>query len=373
MSLRAKLLLIFTLTALSALTFFAFIAYDTATETSRDKEIALLRQVFANDIKEAVAAIASGTSINEALAHISLNHRQQVAIAVYDASNIVVYASPVSRPLTRLLARAKRNAQNLGQFVDSGFSYTWFQFPLPVRNLNAVLVYEVEQAPEVSFLHQMGLSLGFTAFIVLWVASWAAVYVSNLIEKLSEQKNVLEFHTLHDSLTGLPNRTMLYGELGKKITTAKYEASQFALCFIDLNGFKDINDSLGHQFGDELLIEVAKRLTAATRASDMVARLGGDEFAILLRGSDISMHEIALQRLSTTLEAVIQLNTKNCFVSSSIGIALFPDHGTDVQTLLRNADLAMYSAKKSRLRYQFFNPGIIATNSQPASELKPAI
>ena len=373
MSQRARLLLIFTLTALSALTFFAFIAYDTATETSRDKEVALLRQVFANDMKEAAAAIASGININAALARISHNHRQQMAIAVYDANSVVIYASPVSRPLMRLLARVKRNAQSLGQFADGGFSYTWFHFPLPAKKLTAVLVYEVEQAPAVSFLHQMGLSLGFTAFIVLWVASWAAVYISNLIDKLSEQKNVLEYHTLHDGLTGLPNRTMLYSELGKKIIAAKHEASQFALCFIDLNGFKDINDSLGHQFGDELLIEVAKRLTAATRASDMVARLGGDEFAILLRGSDISMYEIALQRLSSTLEAVIHLNTKNCFVSSSIGIALFPAHGADVQALLRNADMAMYSAKKSRLRYQFYNPGILAPNSQPTSEFKPAI
>lgn len=376
MSLRVRLLLTFSTVALSALTFFGFIAYDTATETSKDKDVALIRQIFDRDLDEITRAMLDGADVNNRLAEVTRDHHQQVAIAVIDDADNVRYATQASRPLARLLTAATKDRMN-GQFVDNGFSYTWFRHTIPERNIAVALIYEVEQAAAFSFLRQMGLSLAFTAFIVLWVAAWAAVYVSNLIEKLRDQKNILQFRALHDSLTGLPNRTMLREELQKTINDASRDKSRFALCFVDLNRFKEVNDTLGHQYGDELLIEVAKRLRAVVRTSDVVARLGGDEFAILLRGAEAGSCEVILNKLSTTLEQVIELNKNNCFVSSSIGIALYPADGSDLQVLLRNADLAMYCAKKNGLRHQFFENSLLST-TQPsklgiAAELREAI
>lgn len=376
MSLRVRLLLTFSTVALSALTFFGFIAYDMATETSKDKDVALIRQIFLRDLDDITRAILDGTDVSRRLTEITRDNHQQVAVAVIDDAENVHYATQASRPLARLLTAATKDRKN-GQFIENGFSYTWFRHDIPERKLAVALIYEAEQAAAFSFLRQMGVSLAFTALIVVWVAAWAAVYVSTLIEKLRDQKNILQFRALHDSLTSLPNRTMLREELQKTISDASRDKSRFALCFIDLNRFKEVNDTLGHQYGDELLIEVARRLKAVVRTSDIVARLGGDEFAILLRGAEASSCEVILNKLSSTLEQVIELNKNNCFVSSSIGIALYPADGSDLQSLLRNADLAMYCAKKNGLRHQFFENSMLST-AQPnklgiAAELREAI
>lgn len=115
-----------------------------------------------------------------------------------------------------------------------------------------------------------------------------------------------------------------------------------------------MNDSLGHQAGDDLLVEVARRLESVVRKSDTVARLGGDEFAAVLRGTNDVATAIVLRKLVATLERDIDLEGQKCSVSCSIGIAMFPSDGRDDETLLRNADAAMYRAKNRGLRALFF-------------------
>jgi len=164
----------------------------------------------------------------------------------------------------------------------------------------------------------------------------------------------------HDSLTGLPNRVLLTDRIGHAIAIAPRHNLQPAVLFLDLDGFKHVNDSLGHPVGDKLLQSVAGRLCACVRGSDTVSRLGGDEFVVLL--AEIARPEDAATAANRMLEAVSEphvIGEHELHVTTSIGIGLYPDDGTDPGTLIKNADTAMYQAKAmGRKNYRFFEPAM---------------
>ncbi len=154
------------------------------------------------------------------------------------------------------------------------------------------------------------------------------------------------FLSLHDSLTGLPNRDHVMKRFKQAVNNIRVSSLQAALMFIDLDHFKDINDTLGHAAGDSLLIEVADRLRRAVRGGDLVARLGGDEFLILMVSDDIrSEVDRVRERLMHAVAQPFDLGGREIRVTPSLGVSLYPDDGDDIETLLRNADLAMYTAK----------------------------
>jgi len=174
---------------------------------------------------------------------------------------------------------------------------------------------------------------------------------------LAEARQALEVMALHDRLTGLANRYALEARLEQSIASARRHGQRLAVLFMDLDRFKSINDSLGHDSGDELLKAVAQRLTACVRDADTVARLGGDEFILVLNDIDEpgSVASLAQKLIDATERPVLvaghELNT-----SASIGISLFPDDGGERGQLMKNADIAMYHAKSAgRGNYQFFN------------------
>ncbi len=160
----------------------------------------------------------------------------------------------------------------------------------------------------------------------------------------------------HDSLTGLPNRALLSDRLDRAMVSAQRNQRKLAVMFLDLDRFKTINDSLGHQTGDHLLREVAGRLCRAVRASDTVARLGGDEFVVLAPGMhDADESRRVAEKIIEALDAPFPFEGRMLHITPSIGICVYPDDGADVETLMRHADAAMYHAKASgRNTYQFF-------------------
>ena len=172
--------------------------------------------------------------------------------------------------------------------------------------------------------------------------------------KLAEEQ--IQFLAYYDSLTGLPNRSLLKDRLAQALASARRHKEKVAILFLDLDRFKDINDSLGHSFGDLLLREVAQRLKKLSRDEDTVARIGGDEFLLLLNslqsGNDASgTAERVLREMEQ--DFVVQGHTFN--IGCSIGISVFPEHGADEETLIKNADAAMYCAKESgRHAFRFF-------------------
>lgn len=172
--------------------------------------------------------------------------------------------------------------------------------------------------------------------------------------KHAEQR--IEFMAYHDALTGLPNRVLLLDRIKQSLAWADRRGLQLAVVFIDLDHFKNINDSLGHHIGDQVLQTIARRLPACLRDGDTIARVGGDEFVVSLPdiGSHADLSQIA-QKLLDAVVLSIEAAGHDLCVTASIGIALYPEHGRDVVTLMRNADSAMYSAKQlGRNRYQMF-------------------
>jgi diguanylate cyclase (GGDEF)-like protein/PAS domain S-box-containing protein len=172
--------------------------------------------------------------------------------------------------------------------------------------------------------------------------------------KLAEER--VQFLAYYDILTGLPNRTLFQDRLTKALAGARRENCKLALFFLDLDGFKIINDSLGHSIGDLLLQEVAARLKNWGREQDTVARLGGDEFLITLTQvrseTDVA---IAAERLMDVMTTAFVVQGHSLNVSCSIGVSIFPEHGTDCETLVKNADAAMYGAKdRGRNNFRFF-------------------
>ena len=184
-----------------------------------------------------------------------------------------------------------------------------------------------------------------------------------VLSDISERKkleNELHHLAFFDKLTGLPNRRMFMDHLQKLIKTSHRHKKKFALFFMDLDNFKNINDSLGHEAGDTLLIEIGHRLKDLFRKEDLVTRLGGDEFTVLIENiaddnliNVANMAEKVIQQLAKT---PIKLHGRNLTISTSLGIACYPDNGNDAESLVKHADMAMYSAKKSgKNRFAFFS------------------
>jgi len=165
-----------------------------------------------------------------------------------------------------------------------------------------------------------------------------------LASSLANANRELKFLALHDSLTKLPNRALLEDRLDQQVQKARRDASQFAVLFLDLDGFKAVNDAYGHQVGDLLLIEAAARIRACVRARDTLARIGGDEFVLLIDSNEPADAANVADKLATAIREPIYIDGHELRVSASIGIAVF--EGTnDPQSLLKNADAAMYHAK----------------------------
>jgi predicted signal transduction protein with EAL and GGDEF domain len=170
--------------------------------------------------------------------------------------------------------------------------------------------------------------------LVLYVSLYPLL--RRVTRRLRRQVEEIEHQAMHDSLTGLPNRVLFRDRLEQALHQARRNPGEMAVMFLDLDRFKEVNDTLGHESGDVLLREVGQRLLHSLRAGDTVARLGGDEFAVLATGLDDT--DDALE------------------VEASIGIATFPEHGTDVDTLLRHADVAMYQSKQAHSGAGIYSP-----------------
>ena len=175
--------------------------------------------------------------------------------------------------------------------------------------------------------------------------------------KMIEQRNLLEYQATHDTLTHLKNRKALQERLEEALSRSKRNHTKTALLFIDLDRFKEINDSLGHDIGDKVLIEVAKRLQKSVRKEDVIARLGGDEFTIIVEEIEDENDIASLaSKLVQIFSSPLEIDGYKLYLSCSIGISLYPDDGVDVSSLLKFADSAMYKAKaEGRNNFQFYS------------------
>jgi len=187
--------------------------------------------------------------------------------------------------------------------------------------------------------------------------SGRARYVIDQVQNISDRKQVqqaLEHQALHDALTGLPNRVLARDRLDQAILLARRQHTRVALLIIDLDHFKEVNDTFGHQAGDQLLRQVGERFMAELRETDTVARLGGDEFAIVLLAADAAAAGLVAVKLLAALERPFIVEGQALDVGASIGIAVYPDHADTADSMLRRADIAMYVAKRSRRTHSVY-------------------
>lgn len=180
--------------------------------------------------------------------------------------------------------------------------------------------------------------------------------IDHMRQHVGEREDEILKLAYADTLTGLPNRALFDDRLNQTVAIGTRNDEPFAVMILDMDRFKYINDVLGHESGDFVLQEVAKRLKTTLRQSDTVARLGGDEFALLLQ--NITEEDIlaAVDRVAAVFDEPVTLNNQPIDIGCSIGIARYPEHGADASTLLRRADMAMYSSKRSDTVYAFFDP-----------------
>jgi len=208
----------------------------------------------------------------------------------------------------------------------------------------------------------------FALQVSLITLALGGLFVSAALTERRYSEMRLDMLANHDPLTGLPNRAYFQDFLGHALARAQREQYQLSLLFIDLDRFKNINDSQGHEVGDQVLRIVANRLEEQLRADDFVARLGGDEFAVILTHPPTprAASRVA-QKLSLALSEPFKLKQRRYAIGASIGISVYPDDGEDANTLLRQADLAMYQAKQRKSGFEYFNDGMNAAAQQQLS------
>ena len=243
-----------------------------------------------------------------------------------------------------------------GLIEMGGNQFYWAVSQLPDERYQLVML-EPAHNEEMQIASTLRMRLLSSGFVIIWLAVWISILLSSKISRELDEKNKqLEHMALHDKLTGLPNRTLLADRMEQVLSQSSRNKQSFALFLMDLDRFKEVNDTLGHQFGDELLKMVSTRLSAAIRENDSIARLGGDEFAVLLPQTDLKGAELCANRVLQGMDDTYCINDVCTESKASIGIALYPDHGESAEELMQFADVAMYQAKKSQSGYAVYDP-----------------
>jgi diguanylate cyclase (GGDEF)-like protein len=219
-----------------------------------------------------------------------------------------------------------------------------------------------------------------TRAMLIWLCSLtilSGILVGTLLlRRVMRQSRQLEQKALFDDLTGLPNRSLYFDRLEQAVLMYENDMRPFSIVVIDLDRFKEVNDKEGHHIGDLLLKHVAEKMSSMIRRTDTVARMGGDEFMLLLPTASAACAETIVSKLHHDLCSRINLDESVVDVASSMGIASYPEHDTDIKQLLLKADIAMYAAKRANIGYRIYTPEIEAETAKNASlqnELRYAI
>jgi diguanylate cyclase (GGDEF)-like protein len=224
----------------------------------------------------------------------------------------------------------------------------------------------VDESTSIDDVAQMIIGAGMEHMVTGFIVTGDGVYLGianghDLLNEITQRKQSdLYFLAHYDHLTGIPNRMLFGDRLMQACREALRNGTLVGLLFVDVDRFKQVNDSMGHSFGDLLLCAVTKRLQACAREADTVARLGGDEFAILMDNlKDTEDPKIVAQRIVNSMLTPLHISGRTLSVSVSIGIAIYPNDDDDVAVLLTKADTAMYEAKaRGRNGYRVYNPGL---------------
>ncbi len=259
----------------------------------------------------------------------------------------------------QVTARYPIEPNGVAPALEKTHEYAWLEanWQLPLDPRNRALGTLVVRASMNEMFKRLSwfAGIGLAAMLISLSVTWKAF--TSLRRKVSDTESDLKRMAWYDPVTKLPNRNLFQQRLRDAVESAKTHRHGIAVLFIDLDNFKLVNDTLGHEAGDVLLITIADRLRALLRTGDTICRMGGDEFVILLHPAErLDAHAVATRALETVSRPVL-VYEQQVYVGASIGIAWYPDDGLDAVVLLRNADTAMYQAKENgRNTFQFYTP-----------------
>ena len=242
-----------------------------------------------------------------------------------------------------------------GSLVLNNKNYHWIISQLP-NSPYSITLLKLNPSSHQQIRTKLAIRLFTTSLIIIWLAVWLALFLSAIISKrLKEKNDALKYQALHDSLTGLANRNQLFNYLDQAQLVSNKNKAPFALLLMDIDNFKEINDALGHHFGDQMLKKISKIIQETLRKNDLLARLGGDEFAILLPNTEQNETIKCAKKILDCLKASFNVRDIRIESSASIGIVFYPQDGSDTEILLQRADIAMYQAKQTRSHYVIYD------------------
>lgn len=245
-----------------------------------------------------------------------------------------------------ILESSRMNEQ--GGYVGAGSCMlSWFEISDEHLNKPVLVFYKFDANNIGSIISAYSNRLIIPLVFFIWLVVWGSLILGNLITRLQVQKEEVEHLAMHDSLTGLANRKKFSEEIKDVIAYSSRKELSFMLAMVDLNKFKNVNDDLGHQYGDMLLQQVAKRFKESVREYDVAARFGGDEFVLLLMDADLDSNMKVLQRIYENIVKDYVLLEHRVCIGASIGVSCFPDDDITYAELVHKADIAMYFAKDS--------------------------
>ena len=359
MKLKTQILLSILGITIFAQVVFGFLAYRQITE-SRGDQLTIFLQYLTREIAERLTLPGNAYVSELYLEELRKKFSTPKSILIIQKDNNILYIAGNSGQeldvIAHHLGEAYSDSDKHGLIEIDGVQYYWAISKLPDEQYQLVML-EPAHNEEIQIASTLRLRLFSSGFVIIWLAVWISLLLSSKISRELDKKNdLLEHMALHDNLTGLPNRTLLADRMEQVLSQSIRSKQTFALFMMDLDRFKEINDTLGHQFGDELLKMVSLRLSDNIRENDSIARLGGDEFAVLLPQTDLKGAELCANRVLQGMEEAYCINDVSTESKASIGIALYPDHGNSAEELMQYADVAMYQAKKSQSGYAVYDP-----------------
>jgi len=352
MTLRARLLSAFIATAVAVTVIFGVVAYRIADDHAAAEELDLIR-IAARSKAYWFSNSLGRRPVSEALRTLSADPGEPTLATVLVARDGTLHTGGALSPKVidqirkPLLAELKQK-HGQGRLIVGDKSYLWGASEVPGKPYRLVLVHiadEVALGPFQSF----GARLIVVGFLVLWFAVWGGLILSGYISRrLNEQNARLVHQALHDDLTGLPNRRLFFDRLLQAILYARRRQQPVVLMVMDLSGFREINDTLGHQEGDDLLKQIGPRMQEALRSSDTIARLGGDDFAILLPETSLEEARICADKLLQVFSRPFALGEISIRIGASFGITAYPQHSEDPEVLIQQAEVALNHAKTTQ-------------------------
>jgi len=363
---KLKLFLGIFTSSLLGLGFFGMIAYESAVSASYDRESELLKKFashFVDDLTEGLEF--EGREINPQSIVRWLDEHQGhmfgVSILIQEQE---VLSAIESRSYSRyFITRLFQNNISGSRSLD-GQTFTWYSVQIKNTPYFLSVTHNVGDSDTGAYFRSLGVPMIVTAALLMWLTIWATFYIGNLYEKLNDKKNALEYQSKHDALTGLMNRTIYLKNLKALVEFAQEKKHELSLCYINIGNFKDINQTLGHQYGDDLLRTVAVRCKTIVGNGGMVSRLGAAEFAVVLPDHDMSETRNVIDDILQSIEDDITIDNVKLNITTNVGIASYPEHAESLDELIHHVEIAMENAKRLGSRITIFHNDLL-TNYQP--------